>query len=217
MPLENTRLKQKYHHQPMESQPKRNLPSLPLRLTAYLSFSKTLSWLKARAIRLFGLFFLASRLTKRFRLSPKPIVPNEATFLFYPKEHKQTQAHSQKEEIGIPVESGESPFSRAAREERRFGSVANSFSLSGEVASAKEGYSSIQFQLLSQMKLFLLCVTLGIDKRLYISVEVKAYLIDVWDITERAVPQGCYAPATLVLIKMLCSARYTFAFYPIPA
>ena len=44
-----------------------------------------------------------------------------------------------------------------------------------------------------------------------------AYLIDVWDITERAVPQGCYAPATLVLIKMLCSARYTFAFYPIPA
>lgn len=37
------------------------------------------------------------------------------------------------------------------------------------------------------------------------AVEVKAYLIDVWDIPEREVPQGCYAPATLVLIK--CSAR----------
>ncbi|KAK9177757.1 hypothetical protein WN944_023903 [Citrus x changshan-huyou] len=43
-----------------------------------------------------------------------------------------------------------------ARGERRVGSVANSFSVSGEVASAKEGYSSIQFQLLSRMKLFLL-------------------------------------------------------------
>lgn len=32
---------------------------MTLRLTTYLSFSKTLSWLKARAIRLFGLFFLA--------------------------------------------------------------------------------------------------------------------------------------------------------------
>lgn len=57
---------------------------------------------------------------------------------FYPKGHKQTQAHSQKEEISISVESGESPFSRAVGKvlkERRFGSVANSFSVSGEVAS----------------------------------------------------------------------------------
>lgn len=44
---------------------------------------------------------------------------------------------------------------------------------------------------------------------------MKAYLIDVWDIPERAAPQGCYAPAMLVLIKprlyaLLCALYFCF-------
>lgn len=46
-----------------------------------------------------------------------PVYPRSQLFRtklhFYPKGHKKTQAHSQKEEIEISVESGESPLSRA--------------------------------------------------------------------------------------------------------
>lgn len=62
--------------------------------------------------------------------------------------NRSRHIRTQKEEIEISVESWSSkpPFLKGGKGgAERFGSVANSFSVSYEVGSAKEGYSSIQF------------------------------------------------------------------------